>query len=83
MAVGVVPRIWDPSRFNSLVVIGLPGLFKVLEVDAQTFAIGVPTMALATLLFVISGISRQVHKWEGAVFLMVYILFTASLFNWV
>ncbi len=77
-----IGNVLGSNVFNSLVVIGLPGLFKVLEVDAQTFAIGVPTMALATLLFVISGISRQVHKWEGAFYLMVYILFTAKLFNW-
>jgi cation:H+ antiporter len=77
-----IGNVLGSNVFNSLVVIGLPGLFKVLEVDAQTFAIGVPTMALATLLFVISGISRQVHKWEGAFYLMVYTLFTAKLFNW-
>lgn len=77
-----IGNVLGSNVFNSLVVIGLPGLFKMLEVDAQTFAIGVPTMALATMLFVISGISRQVHKWEGAFYLMVYILFTAKLFNW-
>ena len=38
--------------------------------------------ALATLLFVISGISRRIHMWEGAFYLLVYILFVAKLFNW-
>jgi len=75
-------NIFGSNVFNALVVIGLPGLFGTLAVDAQTFAIGVPTMALATLLFIISGISRRIHLWEGAFFLAVYVLFIAKLFNW-
>jgi cation:H+ antiporter len=75
-------NIFGSNVFNALVVIGLPGLFRILPIDNQTFAIGVPTMALATLLFVISGISRRIHMWEGAFYLSVYILFVAKLFNW-
>lgn len=75
-------NIFGSNVFNALVVIGLPGLFKTLPIDSQTFAIGVPTMALATLLFVISGISRRIHIWEGAFYLSIYILFIAKLFNW-
>ena len=75
-------NIFGSNVFNALVVIGLPGLFRILPVDNQTFTIGVPTMALATLLFVISGISRRIHMWEGAFYLSVYVLFIAKLFNW-
>jgi cation:H+ antiporter len=75
-------NIFGSNVFNALVVIGVPGLFTRLAVDGQTFAIGVPTMGFATLLFIISGISRRIHIWEGALFLSVYILFIAKLFNW-
>ncbi|MDP2599012.1 MAG: calcium/sodium antiporter [Candidatus Liptonbacteria bacterium] len=75
-------NIFGSNVFNALVVIGLPGLFRVLPVDNQIFTIGVPTMALATLLFVISGVSRRIHMWEGAFYLSVYVLFVAKLFNW-
>ena len=75
-------NIFGSNVFNALVVIGLPGLFRVLPVDNQTFTIGVPAMALATLLFVISGISRKIHMWEGVFYLSVYVLFVAKLFNW-
>lgn len=74
-------NIFGSNVFNALVVIGFPGLWRTLSLDQPTFAIGVPAMALATLLFVISGISRRIHVWEGALYLMVYILFTAKLFN--
>ena len=38
-------------------------------------------MALATLLFIISGISRRIHIWEGAMYLAVYALFVGKLFG--
>lgn len=75
-------NVFGSNVFNALVVIGLPGLFSNLTVDAQTFAIGVPAMALATLLFVISGISRRIYLWEGAFFVLLYVLFIGKLFVW-
>ena len=75
-------NIFGSNIFNSFVVIGLPGLFYSLPVDSQTLSIGVPTMAGATLLFVISGISRRIHMWEGAFYLLLYVLFLAKLFAW-
>lgn len=75
-------NIFGSNVFNALVVVGLPGLVGKLSVDTQTFAIGVPVMAMATLLFVISGISKKIYLWEGAFFLALYVLFVAKLFNW-
>jgi len=64
-----------------LVVIGLPGLFTTLPLDEKTFSIGLPVMAAATLLFVVSGISRRIHMWEGAFYLILYVFFIGKLFN--
>jgi cation:H+ antiporter len=75
-------NIFGSNVFNSLVVVGLPGLFTTLPVDEKTFLIGVPTMAIATLLFVISGISKKIYIWEGFFFLSIYVLFIAKLFQW-
>lgn len=75
-------NIFGSNIFNSFVVVGLPALYKTLEVDPQTYMIGLPAMMLATLLFVISGISQQIYRWEGGLYLMLYILFTVKLFNW-
>jgi len=74
-------NVFGSNVFNMLVVIGLPGIFKNLTLDEKTLSIGVPTLALTTLLFVISGISRRVHIWEGLFYLSLYILFIAKLFN--
>jgi len=75
-------NIFGSNVFNALVVVGFPGLFHLLTVDNQTFTVGVPTMALTTLLFVISGISRRIHNWEGAFYISLYALFIVKLFNW-
>lgn len=75
-------NIFGSNTFNSLVVVGLPGLFHTLPVNGQIFTIGVPTLAIATFLFVISGISKKMYLWEGALYLLIYVLFLAKLFNW-
>jgi len=74
-------NIFGSNIFNMFIVIGLPGLFGTLLVDSKTFAIGVPALAAATLLFVISGISRRIHVWEGAFYLSLYVLFIGKLFD--
>lgn len=75
-------NIFGSNLFNLFIVIGLPGLFSSLSVDNQTLTIGVPVMIISTLLFVISGISRKIHIWEGFFYLSFYVLFIAKLFNW-
>lgn len=74
-------NIFGSNMFNMLVVIGFPGLFATLPLDNGTFMIGVPMMIIATFLFVISGISRRIHVWEGAFYLVLYILFIGKLFG--
>jgi cation:H+ antiporter len=74
-------NIFGSNVFNSLMVIGLPGLFSTLFVDDKTFFVGLPTLVLTTILFVISGISRQIHIWEGSFYLLIYLLFLGKIFN--
>ncbi|MBT9144059.1 MAG: Inner membrane protein YrbG [Dehalococcoidia bacterium] len=68
-------NIFGSNIFNSFVVLGLPGIFREIYIDSPTLLIGFPVMLLATLLFVISGISRRIHNWEGIFFLSLYVLF--------
>jgi len=75
-------NIFGSNVFNTLMITSVPGLFSVLAIDNQTFNIGIPIMALVTLLFVISGISKRIHMWEGAFYLLIYVLFLAKIFNW-
>jgi cation:H+ antiporter len=72
-------NIFGSNVFNALVVAGIPALIRPLAIDTLTFSIGLPFLVVATLLFVISGISRRIHIWEGAMYLLIYILFIVKL----
>ena len=74
-------NIFGSNVFNLLVVVGIPGLIRNLQVDETTFTLGLPVLLVATFLFIISGISRRIHIWEGAMYLLVYIFFIGKLFN--
>lgn len=74
-------NIFGSNVFNLLVVVGIPALFKTLIIDEKTFTIGLPFLGIATLLFIISGISRKMHHWEGAFYILIYIVFIAKLFG--
>ncbi|MDI6883120.1 MAG: calcium/sodium antiporter [Patescibacteria group bacterium] len=72
-------NIFGSNVFNVLIVAGIPALIKPLAVDNLTFSIGLPFLVVATLLFVISGISRRIHLWEGLIYLLIYGLFIVKL----
>lgn len=74
-------NIFGSNIFNLLFVVGVSGMFSNLTLDSPTFTLGLPIMAVVTLLFVISGISRRIHIFEGAMYLVVYVFFIGKLFN--
>jgi cation:H+ antiporter len=74
-------NIFGSNIFNVLAVVGLPGMFGTIYLDEKTLMIGLPVLAIATLLFIISGISRRIHMQEGALFVLLYIMFVTKLFD--
>jgi len=74
-------NIFGSNLFNGFVVLGVPALIKTLDVGPIILSVGIPFFIAATLLYVISGITRKIYKWEGAMYLLIYILFIAKLFN--
>lgn len=74
-------NIFGSNIFNLLAVVGIPGIFGVLLIDPQTQNLGLPVLLMATVLFVISGISRRIHVQEGAMYLLLYIIFITKLFG--
>jgi cation:H+ antiporter len=67
--------------FNVLVVVGIPALISNLVIEEKTLIWGLPIFIVATLFFVISGISQRIHKWEGAMYLLAYLFFIGKLFE--
>ena len=74
-------NIFGSNLFNGFVVLGIPALIKTLDVTPVVISIAIPFFIAATLLYVISGITRKIYKWEGAMYLLIYVLFIAKLFN--
>ena len=74
-------NIFGSNVFNMLLVTGVPGLFVTLPLDDITFTLALPTMVAATLLFLVSGISKRVHPYEGAMYLVFYVFFLGKLFG--
>ncbi len=74
-------NIFGSNIFNSFIVIGIPGLISDLPLDSETYRIGVPFLLFSTLLFVISGISRKIHAYEGAFYLLLYFVFIMKIFG--
>jgi cation:H+ antiporter len=74
-------NIFGSNAFNLMMVVGIPGLIRGLNIDGPTFEIGLPILVLATFIFIISGISKRIHVWEGVFYLSLYVLFIVKLFN--
>jgi cation:H+ antiporter len=74
-------NVFGSNVFNALIVIGIPSLIKNLSVSNVTLEVGFPFMVIATLLLVISGITRRISVWEGSMFLIIYILFIIRIFS--
>ena len=76
-----IGNVFGSNVFNVFLVAGVPALIKPLVVDNLTFTIGLPFLAVATLLFIFSGISRKIHRWEGLMYILLYTLFIVKLVN--
>lgn len=77
-----VGNIFGSNIFNTLLVVGVPALIAPLVVPDIMITIGIPFFVAATLVFVISGISRKVYSFEGAFYILIYLVFIAKLFQW-
>ncbi len=74
-------NVFGSNIFNILIVMGAPALFKNLIIDEATFSVGIPFLIGATVLYTFSGISKKIYNWEGMMYLLIYFLFLARLFN--
>ncbi len=74
-----IGNIFGSNVFNTLLVIGLPGLFHVLSFDSVINSVGIPAMIAASGIFFVLGLGRQFLRWQGFVFLAFFLLFSIEL----
>lgn len=77
----VLGNIIGSNIFRVLFMIGLPGLFSTLTIDRQTYTVGIIFLIISTLTIIISGFSRRITLQEGALYVIMYAVFIAKLFN--
>ncbi|XKT74949.1 MAG: calcium/sodium antiporter [Patescibacteria group bacterium UBA2103] len=70
-----IGNIFGSNAFNLLFAVGIPGIFGHLVLDPTTLHIGIPILAVASFIFVISGIAKRIYRWEGLMFLVYYAFF--------
>ena len=74
-----VGNIFGSNAFNMLIVVGLPALIMPLPADAIVMSLGLAIMVAASVIFFVSGLARQIMRWEGAMMLLFFVFFLAKL----
>jgi len=77
----IIGNIFTSNIFNVLFVLGLTGLFSNLILDTRILIWGVIFMFISSIVFVVSAISRRIFIQESFLFLILYLVFIAKLFN--
>jgi len=67
--------------FNSFVVMSIPRLFSKITVSQSVITIGIPFMLAASLLFFVSTFPKVVTRYEGKIYVLIFLLFLAKLFG--
>ncbi|NBC09290.1 MAG: calcium/sodium antiporter [Bacteroidetes bacterium] len=74
-----VGNVLGSNIFNTYIVMGIPSFFGPLKVPPNINDLFLPLMLAMTILFGIMSNNRKITRWEGAVLLMFYAFFCASL----
>ncbi len=74
-----VGNIFGSNAFNILMVVGIPALLSPLVAGEVVMQLGIGVMAAASGILFISGLARQIMRWEGAMMLIFFVFFLVKL----
>jgi cation:H+ antiporter len=74
-------NILGSNIFNGFMIMGVAGIMTELPVQPAVLIVGVPFLIIATIFLAFSGIERKFYNFEGALYLLIYILFIGQLFT--
>ncbi|MYB40414.1 sodium:calcium antiporter [Candidatus Saccharibacteria bacterium] len=69
----VLGNIIGSSVFNILLVGGLVSVIHTQFIDASILLWSIVGLLTAAFVAILNGITKEIHIWEGAVFIMIYI----------
>jgi cation:H+ antiporter len=78
-----VGNVFGSNAFNMLLVVGLPALLAPLPADRVVMEIGLTVLAAASIIFFVSGLARQIMRWEGLMMLLFFGFFLLKLADFV
>jgi len=78
-----IGNIFGSNAFNILLVVGVPGLIAPLQADAVVMELGLLILVAASLILFVSGLARQIQKWEGVMMLLFFAFFLIKLIDFV
>ena len=78
-----IGNIFGSNAFNMLIVVSVPALITPLAVDEVVMQLGLKILIAASLIFFVTGLARQVMRWEGMMMLMFFLFFVTKLMNFV
>lgn len=74
-----VGNVLGSNIFNTYAVMGIPALFTNLSIPENMRTFNIPFMVAVTIMFAMSCMSRQIHRWEGVLFVLAYLYFIGDL----
>lgn len=74
-----IGNIFGSCAFNVLVVAGFPALFVSLPAGDIVMNLGLGIMLVASAILFVSGLARQVMRWEGLMMLIFFVFFMVKL----
>ncbi|MCS7014400.1 MAG: calcium/sodium antiporter [Chloroherpetonaceae bacterium] len=70
-----VGNILGSCIFNSLAISGIASIVGAIHVPPELLRLPLPVFAAGTLLFYLLASYKNISRWEGVLFLIIYILF--------
>ncbi|MBI4232733.1 calcium/sodium antiporter [Candidatus Peregrinibacteria bacterium] len=76
-----IGNVTGSNIFNALAVMGVPSFIGTLEIPVEFTSFTIPLLLLVTILYVFSTMDREISKWEGFTFLLIFVVFMGKTFN--
>ena len=75
----VLGNIIGSCIFNILLVGGIAAVISPQSIGSDILVWSIAGLVIASVLLMVNGITRQIHVWEGAVFILIYMALVSNI----
>jgi len=76
-----VGNVLGSNVFNLLFITSVPSFIQPLNVSKDILYIGLPFLGITTVVYIFSIMDKKVTKYEGVLFLLLYLSFIMTIFS--